>query len=132
MKSLRRRYPLALGALAVAAAAGTIAVASLAAPDAGSPPPEYGLLTDSWPAHNYDLSNSRATTHTNINSTNVAKLHPIWRFKIPGTGVFGNYASAPVDPLREKLRRRDRPGPGDRADQRQQVGGRHGRAHHPC
>jgi outer membrane protein assembly factor BamB len=96
MKSLRRRDRLGLGALAIAVAAGAIAVVSLAASDVGTPPPEYQLLTDSWPAHNYDLANSRATTHTNISSSNVAKLHPIWRFRIPGTGPFGNYASTPV------------------------------------
>jgi alcohol dehydrogenase (cytochrome c) len=96
MKSLRRRSRLGLGALVVALATGALAIAGLAASDSGTAPPEYQLLTDSWPAHNYDLANSRATTHSNINSSNVAKLHPIWRFKIPGTGPFGNYASAPV------------------------------------
>lgn len=97
MNSFRRRYRLVAGAVTAAVAiAGVVAVASLASSSAGTPPPEYGLVTDSWPAHNYDLANSRDTTHTDINASNVAKLHPIWRFKIPGSGVFGNYASTPV------------------------------------
>jgi alcohol dehydrogenase (cytochrome c) len=96
MASLLRRHRVALGAVAVAAVAAVVAGVGLAASSAGSPPPEYASTADSWPAHNYDLANSRNTIHSTINSSNVAKLHPIWRFRIPGTGVFGNYASTPV------------------------------------
>jgi len=91
-----RRHRLAAGAIGAAALAAVIAGVALATTSAGAPPPEYASLTDAWPAHNYDLSNSRDTTHSNINSSNVAQLHPVWKFKIPGTGVFGNYASTPV------------------------------------
>ena len=96
MRGLRSRHRLVLGALVVAAAACAVAVASLASSSTGSPPPEYQLQTDAWPAHNYDLTNSRATAHTDINASNVAKLHPIWRFKIPGSGAFGNFATTPI------------------------------------
>ena len=51
---------------------------------------------DGWPAHNYDLFNSRATTNTQINAANVATLTKKWQFKIPGSGVFGNYATTPI------------------------------------
>ena len=51
---------------------------------------------DAWPAHNYDLSNSRATTNTQISAANVTTLKKKWSFTIPGTGVFGNYASTPI------------------------------------
>jgi len=79
-----------------AVVAGAIAVVAVAASSAGSPPPEYAEDASSWPAHNYDLSNSRSTTATEINASNVSKLHPIWRFRIPGSGAFGNFASTPI------------------------------------
>jgi len=62
----------------------------------GTAPPEWAANTDAWPAHNYDLSNTRATTNTDINATNVAKLKPAWRFKLPYVGPFGAYASNPI------------------------------------
>ena len=62
----------------------------------GNAPPEWSANTDAWPAHNYDLSNTRATTNTDINATNVAKLKPAWRFKLPYVGQFGAYASNPI------------------------------------
>ncbi len=96
MTALRRRHRVLLGVVAAGAAATAVAVAALASSSAGSPPPEYAPQSDSWPAHNYDLANSRATTHSNINASNVAKLHPIWRFRIPGSGPFGNFATTPI------------------------------------
>src|SRR5581483_2106853 len=96
MTALGRRWRFAIGVALVAAVTGALAVVGLAASSAGTPPPEYQLQTDSWPAHNYDLSNSRDTTHSDINSTTVAGLHKIWQFKIPGTGFFGNFATTPV------------------------------------
>ena len=62
----------------------------------GTAPPEWSANTDAWPAHNYDLSNTRATTNSDINATNVAKLKPAWRFKLPYVGEFGAYASNPI------------------------------------
>jgi alcohol dehydrogenase (cytochrome c) len=62
----------------------------------GSAPPEWAANTDAWPAHNYDLSNTRDTTNSDINATNVAKLSPKWRFKLPYVGAFGAYASNPI------------------------------------
>jgi glucose dehydrogenase/plastocyanin len=62
----------------------------------GNPPPEWAANTDAWPAHNYDLANTRATTNTDINSANVSKLRPKWRFKLPYVGQFGAYASNPI------------------------------------
>jgi outer membrane protein assembly factor BamB len=96
MLALRRRYRASLVVVAAVGVAGVITVASLGASSAGSPPPEVTPAADAWPAHNYDLSNSRATTHTDISSSTVAKLHPIWSFKIPGTGTFGNFATTPI------------------------------------
>jgi alcohol dehydrogenase (cytochrome c) len=62
----------------------------------GNPPPEWAENADGWPAHNYDLSNTRATTNTDINATNVSQLKPMWRFKLPFVGQFGAYASNPI------------------------------------
>src|SRR6185312_8501763 len=74
-----------------ASSTGASAQASHAA-SVGNPPPEWAANADAWPAHNYDLSNARATTATDINATNVSKLKPQWRFKLPYVGQFGAYA----------------------------------------
>ena len=63
---------------------------------AGIAPPEWAANTNGWPAHNYDLSNTRATANTDINATTVANLKPAWRFKLPYVGAFGAYASNPI------------------------------------
>jgi outer membrane protein assembly factor BamB len=90
------RYRLSVGAL-VAVAAGVLVASALALSSAGTPPPELSAQADAWPAANADLSNSRSTTHTDINSSNVATLHPVWRYKIPGKpGGFGLLTSAPI------------------------------------
>ena len=78
-----------------ASSTGASAQASHAA-SVGNPPPEWAANADAWPAHNYDLSNARATTATDINATNVSKLKPQWRFKLPYVGQFGAYASNPI------------------------------------
>jgi len=103
MGSLLHRRRTALGVASAVAAVVVFSVVGLATSAAapqpefpGSPPPEWSSLTDAWPAHNFDLSNSRSTTHSSINASNVATLHPIWHFHIPGSGPFGNFASTPV------------------------------------
>jgi alcohol dehydrogenase (cytochrome c) len=90
------RFRLQVVAVLAGALAGAFAVTSFASSSAGSPPPEVTPEGDGWPAHNYDLSNSRATTRTQINASNVGTLKEKWRFKIPGTGAFGNFATTPV------------------------------------
>src|SRR5438309_783711 len=96
MRNLRRWRRGVAGGLAAAGIAAVLAVTSLGAGSAGQPPPEVTPQADAWPAHNYDLANSRATTKSQINSGNVATLKRKWSFKIPGTGVFGIYATTPV------------------------------------
>jgi outer membrane protein assembly factor BamB len=96
MSLVRRWYRVAALGVVAAGVAGVIAVAATGASSAGSPPPEVVPQVDSWPAHNYDLANSRATTHTEINASNVATLKKKWSFKIPGSGVFGNFATTPI------------------------------------
>jgi outer membrane protein assembly factor BamB len=62
----------------------------------GNAPPEWAANTDAWPAHNYDLANTRATTNTEINSANVSKLSVKWRFALKGASVFGIFSSTPI------------------------------------
>jgi outer membrane protein assembly factor BamB len=81
----------------VVLAAGAIVASALAFSSAGTPPPELAAQADAWPAPNGDLANTRSTIHTEINASNVASLHPVWRFKIPGKpGGFGLITSAPI------------------------------------
>src|SRR5260221_11873609 len=91
----RRRLlgALSLGAVALVA---VFAAGSFGASSAGQPPPEVAATGDAWPAHNFDLSNSRATTSTQISAANVATLKKKWSFTIPGSGVFGNFATTPI------------------------------------
>jgi outer membrane protein assembly factor BamB len=62
----------------------------------GQPPPEWASNAGAWPAHNYNLSNTRSTTQTPINSKTVSNLKVKWRFKLPYVGQFGAYTSNPI------------------------------------
>jgi outer membrane protein assembly factor BamB len=95
------------GKLAVALAGGLVAVAALASVGGGSsaagqasavgqPPPEWAANAGAWPAHNYDLANTRATTQTPINSQTVSRLKVKWTFPFKGAGTFGVFASTPI------------------------------------
>src|SRR5262249_42738637 len=76
--------------------ASALALTAVAASSAGPPPPEVAEGGDAWPAHNYDLSNSRATTTSLVDAANVGTLKRKWSFTIPGSGVFGNFATTPI------------------------------------
>jgi glucose dehydrogenase len=62
----------------------------------GQPPPEWAANAGAWPAHNYDLANTRATTQSAINSQNVSNLKVKWRFPFKGGSAFGIFASTPI------------------------------------
>src|SRR4051794_36589827 len=62
----------------------------------GQPPPEWGANAGSWPAHNHDLANTRATSQTGINSQNVSSLKPKWSFPLKGASAFGVFSSTPI------------------------------------
>jgi alcohol dehydrogenase (cytochrome c) len=81
---------LAAGAIAVSA------TALLAASPVGRPPPEWSATDAPWPAHNHDLSNTRSTTSTPIDSRTVARLKLRWRFAFTGTSSYGAFASTPI------------------------------------
>ena len=89
--------PLAAIALSLVAAAlvagGAFAVAGV---DGAAPPEVAANAATGWPEHNYDLSNTRATTSTDINAANVATLKKKWTFKLPYTGQFGAFTSNPI------------------------------------
>ncbi|MDX6455962.1 MAG: hypothetical protein QOD48_2069 [Gaiellaceae bacterium] len=96
------------GKAALALAGAVVAVVALAgaayaatstggrASAVGQPPPEWAENAGAWPAHNYDLANTRATTQTSINSQTVSKLKVKWRFALKGASAFGVFASTPI------------------------------------
>src|SRR5262245_63535184 len=90
----------AVVALAVSAVAvfggSAFAGAPAAAGAVGQPPPEWAANAGSWPAHNYDLSNTRATVQSPITAQTVSQLKVKWRFPIKGSGEFGVFSSTPI------------------------------------
>jgi outer membrane protein assembly factor BamB len=98
-KKIRRAWAVLLlgGVLAaVAAVGGGSAGAQSPASPVGQPPPEWAANAGEWPAHNYDLSNTRATTQSPINSQTVSGLKVKWRFAFKGSGSFGIFSSTPI------------------------------------
>ena len=91
MKSIRPAGPipraLALVALDVSACACSGRAAETGIP--GVPPGSNGT-PDDWPAASRDYANSRSTTHSTIDASNVATLTPAWQAPIPGRGSSGN------------------------------------------
>ena len=94
----RRALALSGAVVAVVALAASVSAVSASgdASTVGQPPPEWAANAGSWPAHNYDLSNTRATTQTPINSQTVSKLKVKWRFAFKGASAFGDFASTPI------------------------------------
>jgi hypothetical protein len=101
----RVRQMIRTGALALCLAGAIVAVVAVAssgtgskgdaqAPAIGPPPPEWVANAGAWPAHNHDLSNTRATTQSPINSQTVSKLKVKWRFPFSELGVEGVLTSA--------------------------------------
>ena len=86
------------GALALAAVVGWVGSSRATGDTAalGQPPPEWAANAAAWPAHNYDLANTRATTASPINSQTVQNLKVKWRFTFKGAGAFGAFASTPI------------------------------------
>ncbi|MGH3004276.1 MAG: PQQ-binding-like beta-propeller repeat protein [Gaiellaceae bacterium] len=78
----------------------TIALpAALAGGDSSSrglPPPEWAANRSSWPAHNFDLANTRAILHSRIDARGVATLRKRWTFKLPYVGAWGSFTSNPI------------------------------------
>ena len=82
------------GALVVAGAIVLLAVSSVRGGEAGpgAPPPEIAAnAAGGWPAHDYDLANTRDDAESSIDAANVATLKPKWTFKLRDRGVYGFY-----------------------------------------
>ena len=98
----RTRGKVALARVGVVVTAVAIAgiVGGSAAGDSTSPvgqaPPEWAANAGAWPAHNYDLANTRATAQTPINSQTVSSLKVKWTFPFKGASAFGIFASTPI------------------------------------
>lgn len=66
-------------------------------PQAGSAPPEIAAnAVSGWPAHNFDLSNTRADLNSNINASNVSTLKPLWTFKLANAEAYGAFTTNPL------------------------------------
>jgi alcohol dehydrogenase (cytochrome c) len=90
------RLYLAVPLVAALAAVGLATARAASSPSAGALPADAAAFSQQWPAFNLDLANTRATTASRIDSTNVANLKPKWRFKLTGQGAFGTFASTPI------------------------------------
>ena len=94
MKSLAKRIRTEKLALVAQASGDSLTRGHASA--VGQPPPEWAANAGAWPAHNYDLANTRATTQTPINSQTVSSLKVKWTFPIKGVGAFGAFSSTPI------------------------------------
>jgi len=59
-------------------------------------PPEVTQYAANWPLPNKDYANSRATTDSTINSSDVNTLGVAWSSPISGVGVFGAASTMPI------------------------------------
>jgi glucose dehydrogenase len=59
-------------------------------------PPEVRQHASDWPLPGRDYANSRATTDSPIDASNVATLAPAWQVPLPGRGSYGNAATTPL------------------------------------
>ena len=48
---------------------------------------------DDWPLHGHDLANTRYSTLTQINTSNISRLAPAWSFR---TGMPGSFQATPL------------------------------------
>jgi outer membrane protein assembly factor BamB len=62
----------------------------------GKPPPQWAADAGGWPAHNFDLANTRDDPHTQIDAADVSKLRQRWTFRLPYTGEYGAFTSNPI------------------------------------
>src|SRR3954470_9371655 len=95
--TIRRRSTRATAVgVVVTAAVALAATPGQASAAVGQPPPEWAANAGAWPAHNYDLANTRATTRSPIHSQTVSQLKVRWTFAFKGASGFGAFASTPI------------------------------------
>ena len=59
-------------------------------------PPEYTDYANDWPSQNGNLSNTRASASTTIDSSNVATLGVAWSYPLNVAGAYGALTSNPI------------------------------------
>src|SRR3954453_8313008 len=89
------RAAVVVTAVAIAGITGGSAAGDSASP-VGQAPPEWDANAGAWPAHNYDLANTRATAQPRINSQTVSNLKVKGSFPFKGASAFGIFASTPI------------------------------------
>lgn len=62
----------------------------------GTAPPEIEQFAADWALPNKDYANTRYTTDSRINSSNVNRLRVAWTHEVPGIGAWGAAASNPI------------------------------------
>lgn len=88
---MTRTLPLVL----LLALAGACSDAPRSAVDTGIPPEVVQYAAD-WPLPGRDYLNSRATTDSPIDASNVGSLSVAWQLPLPGRGAYGNVSTAPI------------------------------------
>src|SRR3954471_14500479 len=86
------RHPLRFAA-GIALIGVMLACSSTSSPSATTEDRRAGTA---WPSANHDLSNTRATVDSTINSGTVAQLGAAWTHPITGVGAYGGAASTPL------------------------------------
>ncbi len=59
-------------------------------------PPEYTDYANDWPSQNGNLSNTRASASTTIDSSNVTTLGVAWSYPLNVAGTYGAFTAAPI------------------------------------
>ena len=83
-------------ALAIVLLVGALSVVSVGGAAPGAPPPQWAANAGGWPAHDFDLANTRATFDSRIDARTVATLTKRWTFKLPYAGAYGSFTSNPI------------------------------------
>jgi alcohol dehydrogenase (cytochrome c) len=86
----------ALGLVLFAAALGYGSADATRSASSLAPPEIAANSAAGWPAHNFDLSNTRADLESDIVASNVATLKQKWAFKLPYSGFYGAFTSNPI------------------------------------
>ena len=83
--------------LAVATTDGRfVAGARAPASAVGRPSPEWTANAGAWPARTYDLSHTRATTQSPVDSRSAPGLKVKWRFSFRAADTPGVFSSTPI------------------------------------
>ncbi len=89
--------PSTTAAPSATAAPSVTAAPSAASAGAGTPPPEVTQFAKDWPLSNGDYANTRATTNSTINASNVKNLGAVWAHNVPsGQSTFGSISTTPI------------------------------------